>query len=80
MMLCTTEASALQELADQCVKQEPWAAMANTVICLGWIGQPPRRTRALMVVKHRGSTCRQDAIPFQIQHEGLVPAPHRAPG
>ncbi len=72
LYLYTTTQVMLDDLLSQPIGQGDIFANANTIILMGRTRHDGRLGRALSVVKHRGSHCGDDILPYQITEEGFV--------
>ena len=61
----------LDELLAQPISQGDIFANANTIILMGRTRHNGRLGRALSVVKHRGSACGEEILPYRIAEEGF---------
>jgi KaiC/GvpD/RAD55 family RecA-like ATPase len=71
LYLYTTTQVMLDELLARPISQGDIFANANTIILLGRTRHNGRLGRALSVVKHRGSACGEEILPFRIAEEGI---------
>ena len=71
LYLYTTPQVMLDELLAQPISQGDIFANANTIILMGRTRYNGRLGRALAVVKHRGSACSEDILPYRITEEGF---------
>jgi len=71
MVLCTSHETMLDGLIERPLDEGDLLAGANTVIHLGKIREGRRFRRALYVAKHRGSTCPDEIVPYQIDDGGI---------
>ncbi len=62
----------LDELLTQPISQGDIFTNANTIILMGRTRHNGRLGRALSVVKHRGSACGEEILPYRIAEEGFV--------
>lgn len=69
--LYTTPQVMLDELLTQPISQGDIFANANTIILMGRTRHNGKLGRALAVVKHRGSACTEDIMPYRITEEGF---------
>ncbi len=69
--LYTTTQVMLDELLEQPISQGDIFANANTIILMGRTRHEGRLGRALAVVKHRGSACSEEILPYRITDEGV---------
>jgi hypothetical protein len=70
--LYTTPQVMLDELLTQPISQGDIFTNANTIILMGRTRHNGRLGRALSVVKHRGSACGEEILPYRIAEEGFV--------
>jgi len=71
MVLYTSHETTLDGLIERPLDEGDLLAGANTVIHLGKIREGRRFRRALYVAKHRGSTCPDEIVPYQIDDGGI---------
>ena len=71
LYLYTTTQVMLDELLSQPISQGDIFANANTIILMGRTRHNGRLGRALSVVKHRGSACGEEILPYRIAEEGF---------
>lgn len=72
LYLYTTPHKFLDELIDEPISEGDIFANANTIILMGRTRGESRLGRALHVIKHRGSACSDDIVPYRITDEGFV--------
>jgi KaiC/GvpD/RAD55 family RecA-like ATPase len=72
VVLSTTAEVLLDDLVAAPMTRGGLLATASTVILMGRTAESGRLGRALCVVKHRGSACRDDFLPYTITGEGIV--------
>ena len=72
LYLYTTPHKFLEELIDEPISEGDIFANANTIILMGRTREPGRLGRALHVIKHRGSACGDEIVPYRITDEGFV--------
>ena len=71
MMLYTSHESMLDDLIQRPLDEGDTLSNANTVIYMGRVHQQERVSRALYVAKHRGSSCTDRIVPFEIDDQGI---------
>jgi KaiC/GvpD/RAD55 family RecA-like ATPase len=71
LYLYTTPQVMLDELLARPIGQGDIFANANTIILMGRTRHNGQLGRALAVVKHRGSACSEDILPYRITEEGF---------
>ncbi len=71
MMLYTSHESMLDDLIQRPLDEGDTLSNANTVIYMGRVRQQERVSRALYVAKHRGSSCTDRIVPFEINDQGI---------
>jgi len=71
MMLYTAHESMLDDLIQRPLDEGDTLSNANTVIYMGRVRQQERVSRALYVAKHRGSSCTDRIVPFEINDQGI---------
>ena len=71
MMLYTSHESMLDDLIRRPLDEGDTLSNANTVIYMGRVRQQERVSRALYVAKHRGSSCTDRIVPFEINDQGI---------
>jgi KaiC/GvpD/RAD55 family RecA-like ATPase len=71
LVLATTPEVMLHDLVAAPVGRGGLFATASTVILMGRTSDAGRLGRALCVVKHRGSACRDEFLPYTITADGL---------
>ncbi len=69
--LYTTPQVMLDELLTQPITQGDIFSNANTIVLMGRTRHDGKLGRALAVVKHRGSACSEDILPYRITEEGF---------
>lgn len=72
LYLYTTTQVMLDDLLSQPIGQGDIFANANTIILMGRTRREGRLGRALSVVKHRGSACGEEILPYRITEEGFA--------
>ena len=72
LYLYTTQHKFVEELIDQPITEGDIIANANTILLMGRTREPGRLGRALCVIKHRGSACGDEIVPYRITDEGFV--------
>jgi KaiC/GvpD/RAD55 family RecA-like ATPase len=72
LCLYTTNQVMLEELITAPIGEGGILATANTIILMGRTREDGRYGRALAIPKHRGSSCTDDILPYQINGDGLV--------
>ncbi|MCY2935206.1 MAG: recombinase RecA [Planctomycetota bacterium] len=72
LYLYTTQHKFVEELIDQPITEGDIFANANTILLMGRTREPGRLGRALCVIKHRGSACGDEIVPYRITDEGFV--------
>jgi KaiC/GvpD/RAD55 family RecA-like ATPase len=72
LYLYTTPHVLLDDLMIQPITQGDIFANANTIILMGRIRRDGRFGRALSILKHRGSACGDEVLPYRITEHGLV--------
>ncbi len=72
MLLYTTHETLLDQLIDRPIQSGDLLSNANTVILMGKQRRKDRVGRALHIAKHRGSSCDDAIIPFEITESGLA--------
>jgi hypothetical protein len=71
VLLYTTREVMLEDLVSRPLDQGDVLSGANTVILMGKIREGNRFGRALYIAKHRGSYCRDEVVPYQIDGTGI---------
>ena len=71
LMLYTSHESMLDDLIQRSLDEGGTLSNANTVIYMGRVRQQERVSRALYVAKHRGSSCTDRIVPFEIDDQGI---------
>lgn len=71
LYLHTTEEVMLDDLIARPISQGDVFAGANTIIMMGRTKGVGRYGRALVVLKHRGSACGDDVLPYRITERGF---------
>lgn len=71
LVLCTTPQVLLDDLVAEPVGRGGLLATASTVILMGRTKHAGRLGRALCIVKHRGSACRDEYLPYRITDAGI---------
>jgi RecA/RadA recombinase len=71
LLLYTTREVMLEDLVSRPLDQGDVLSGANTVILMGKIREGNRFGRALYIAKHRGSYCRDEVVPYQIDGTGI---------
>ena len=61
----------LDDLIQRPLDEGDTLSNANTVIYMGRVRQQERVGRGLYVAKHRGSSCSDRIVPFEIDDEGI---------
>ena len=72
LLLCTTHEVMFDQLLGRPLESGDVLSNANTVILMGKTRDGSKMGRALHVVKHRGSACRDDIVPFEITESGIA--------
>jgi KaiC/GvpD/RAD55 family RecA-like ATPase len=72
LYLYTTKHKFVEELIDEPIAQGDIFANANTIILMGRTREAGRLGRALHVIKHRGSACGDEIVPYRITDDGFV--------
>ncbi len=72
LLLYTTHEMMLDQLLSRPIETGDVLSNANTIILMGKVREGTKMGRALHVVKHRGSYCREDIVPFTITENGIV--------
>jgi KaiC/GvpD/RAD55 family RecA-like ATPase len=72
LLLYTTPQIMLEELMVQPIRPGDIFSNANTVILMGRTNHDGRYGRALAILKHRGSACADEILPYRIREDGLV--------
>lgn len=72
MLLYTSPESALESMIDKPMEEGDLLAGANTIIYLGRIREGIKFHKAMYISKHRGSSCSDEIIPFEINEKGLA--------
>jgi KaiC/GvpD/RAD55 family RecA-like ATPase len=72
LCLYTTPQVMLEELMTDPIGSGDVFATANTIILLGRTRAEGRLGRAMVIPKHRGSTCSDEIIPYRITDQGIV--------
>ena len=67
----TSRETSLEALLEKPLEEGDYFAQANTVIYLGKIRDGLKFRRALYILKHRGSVCSDEIIPYEIDDSGL---------
>jgi KaiC/GvpD/RAD55 family RecA-like ATPase len=70
--LVTTPEVTLNDLLERQIGQGNLFATANTVILVGRVRESNRFGRALCIVKHRGSACSEEILPFEIGDRAIT--------
>jgi KaiC/GvpD/RAD55 family RecA-like ATPase len=71
LLLITSRETMLDELIGKPLDEGDVLSGANTIICLGKVRAGARVSRALHIVKHRGSAAAEEIVPFEINDRGL---------
>ena len=71
MLLVTSHETTLEALTERPLDEGDLLANANTVIYLGKIREGTKFRRAMYLVKHRGSACSDEIIPYTIDDRGI---------
>ncbi|MBI1321763.1 recombinase RecA [bacterium] len=71
LYLYTTQHKFLEELIDEPISEGDIFANANTIILMGRTREQGRLGRALHVIKHRGSACGDEIVPYKITDAGF---------
>jgi len=71
LMLYTSHESMLDDLIQRSLDEGDALSNANTVIYMGRVHEKERVSRALYVVKHRGSSCTDRIVPYEIDDQGI---------
>jgi RecA/RadA recombinase len=71
LYLYTTQHKFLDELIDEPISQGDIFSNANTIILMGRTREEGRLGRALHVIKHRGSACGDEIVPYRITDAGF---------
>ncbi|MFM7318754.1 MAG: RAD55 family ATPase [bacterium] len=72
LYLYTTKHKFVEELIDEPIAQGDIFANANTIILMGRTREAGKLGRALHVIKHRGSACGDEIVPYRITDDGFV--------
>lgn len=72
VLLSTTHEVMLDDMIGRPIESGDALSNANTVIQMGKIRNGTKMGRALYVAKHRGSSCGDRIVPFEITERGLV--------
>jgi KaiC/GvpD/RAD55 family RecA-like ATPase len=72
VLLYTSHEVLLDDLIARPLESGDALSNANTIILMGKVRDDLRMTRALHVAKHRGSSCDDAIVPFEINSQGLV--------
>ncbi len=72
MLLSTSHEVMLDDLLVRPIESGDVLSNANTIILMGKTRQGSQMGRALHVAKHRGSTCDDAIVPYQISDQGLI--------
>ncbi len=72
LYLHTTEEVMLDDLIARPISQGDVFAGANTIIMMGRTKEAGRYGRALAILKHRGSVCRDEIMPYRITDQGFI--------
>ena len=67
----TSRETSLEALMEKPLEEGDYFAQANTVIYLGKIRDGLKFRRALYILKHRGSACSDEIVPYQIDDCGI---------
>jgi KaiC/GvpD/RAD55 family RecA-like ATPase len=71
LLLCTSRESSLDALIERPLDEGDVLSNANTVIAMGKIREGAKFLRAMYIVKHRGSACSEEIIPYHIEDGGI---------
>lgn len=71
LLLSTTHEVMLDDLIGRPIQSGDELSNANTIITMGKIREGARMGRALYIAKHRGSSCDERIVPFEITEHGL---------
>ncbi len=71
LLLLTSAESMLEDLIRRPLGEGDVLANANTLIYMGKMADGGRIRRGLYIAKHRGSSCREDILPFAISDGGI---------
>jgi KaiC/GvpD/RAD55 family RecA-like ATPase len=71
LLLCTSRESSLDALIERQLDEGDVLSNANTIISMGKIREGAKFLRAMYVVKHRGSACTDEIIPYHIEDGGI---------
>jgi KaiC/GvpD/RAD55 family RecA-like ATPase len=71
LLLYTSHEVMLDDLISRPIESGDLLSNANTIILMGKTRQGNRMGRALHVAKHRGSSCDESIVPFEITKTGL---------
>jgi len=71
LLLYTSHETMLNEMIERPLDEGDALSNANTLIYMGKIREGNRVNRGLYVAKHRGSSCSDDIIPYEIDDAGL---------
>jgi KaiC/GvpD/RAD55 family RecA-like ATPase len=71
LLLSTTHEVMLDDLLSRPIESGDVLSNANTIILMGKTREGSKMGRALHVAKHRGSTCGDDIVPFEVTETGL---------
>lgn len=71
LMLCTSKEVMLDDLLARPIESGDVLSNANTIIVMGKYKDGMKMGRALHVAKHRGSSCDESIVPFEITETGL---------
>lgn len=72
LLLSTTHEVMLDQLLGRPIESGDVLSNANTIVLMGKIRDGTKMGRALYVAKHRGSSSREEIVPFTITEAGLV--------
>jgi KaiC/GvpD/RAD55 family RecA-like ATPase len=72
LLLYTTHDVMLDDMIGRPIESGDMLSNANTVIQMGKIRNGTKMGRALYVAKHRGSSCDERIVPFEINQQGLT--------
>jgi KaiC/GvpD/RAD55 family RecA-like ATPase len=72
LLLCTSQAVMLDDLISRPIDTGDVLTNANTIIHMGKVREGNRMGRALHVSKHRGSSCVDAIVPYEVTDRGLA--------
>ena len=71
LLLYTCHEMMIDEMLERRIESGDVLSNANTIILMGKYRDGMKMSRALSVIKHRGSYCDESIVPFEIQADGL---------